>query len=500
MATDVEQLVIVGAGTAGCSAALAAIRAGLKVMLIDEHPQGSSAMSLDAPYFYGARLAPVLSDEGTVADRVLGSNDALMECLEAGVEVLVNTCVWGVFIPGPNSQHLGGRQLGLADNEKSWIVGFDNLILATGARDLVLSFPGWHLPGVLGAMGAANLLGKYQALGGERMLVLGSGNTALRLAAQALDSGVTIAGIVEPATEVQGDSALRQQLEEQGVAFFTGQTLVRALGVNEVSGAQLKSLGDGSEQSIPCDTICMAFGLVPNIELGAVAGCAHEFDTARSGWVPSLDEQMQTSVPGIFVIGDASGVSEAALVDEQVAVRQAQVAVAEIARREGLQAVDVPRTLSEPASASKPVYPPELWLQSLVAAGGMDVMVCQCEEVSRRELLEVRAPRYVCDGASSPANAVRTLVADGRASQDMLKRMTRVGMGHCQGRRCREHSAMLVANAAQLSLSSVTPGSYRVPVRPLPLTIMRAHDEPASIREHWPTWLHPVEGEVTGTH
>lgn len=500
MATDVEQLVIVGAGIAGCSAALAAVQAGLKVTLIDEHPQGTSAMSLDAPYFYGARLAPVLSDEGTVADRVLGANEALMECLEVGVEVLVNTCVWGVFIPGPNNQHLGSRQLGLADNEKSWMVSFDNLILATGARDLVLSFPGWHLPGVLGAMGAANLLGKYQALGGERLLILGSGNTALQLAVQALDAGVSIAGIVEPAAEVQGDAALKQRLDEQGVAFFTGHTLERALGVNEVSGAQLKSLSDGREQSIPCDTICMAFGQVPNIELGAVAGCAHEFDAARSGWAPRLDERMETSIPGIFAIGDAAGVSEVALIDEQVAVRQAQVAVTAIAAREGLEMTSVPQAAPCSATSSKSVYPPALWLQSLVDAGGMDVMVCQCEEVSRRELLEVRAPRYLCRGASSPDNAVRTLVADGKASQDMLKRMTRVGMGHCQGRRCREQSAMLVANAADLPLSSVTPGSYRIPVRPLPLAIMQAHDEPASLREHWPTWLHPVEGEVTGTH
>src|SRR5689334_16057474 len=146
-----EQLVVVGGGVAGCSAAIEAARLGLRVTLIDEHPQSLQSMSLDAPYFYGARLAAVLDDASVISERVLGANDLLMECLDAGVEILTGTCCWGSFVPGPNNVNLRNTQLGLADGERSWLIDYDHLILAPGSRDLVLSFPGWHLPGVLGA-------------------------------------------------------------------------------------------------------------------------------------------------------------------------------------------------------------------------------------------------------------------------------------------------------------------------------------------------------------
>ncbi|MBK5516726.1 FAD/NAD(P)-binding oxidoreductase [Pseudomonas sp. TH10] len=331
-----EQVVVVGAGVAGCTAALEAARRGLTVTLIDEHPQNTTAMSLDAPYFYGARLAPVLSDEGTIADRVLGSNDLLMDCLEAGVEVLTNTCVWGLFVPGANNEHMECSQVGLADAEKSWMLGFDYLIVASGARDLVLSFDGWHLPGVLGAKGATTLLGKYQALGGNQVLILGSGNLALQLASQAIEAGVNVVGIVEAADEVQGDSVLAGSLKAQGVEVFTGYCIQKTMGVNEVSGAILVPVSDKSLEpvQITCDTVCMAYGVVPNIELMASAGGAVDFDAARGGWAPLLSVDFETSLRNVFVAGDASGVTEAALISPEVSIYQGQRIAAAIAVRE----------------------------------------------------------------------------------------------------------------------------------------------------------------------
>ena len=114
------QVVVVGAGAAGCAAALMAARRGLSVLLIDEHPQAPAAMSLDAPYFYGARLPAVLSDASAMADRVLGANQPLLDCLEAGVDVLTGTVAWGNFVPGANLRYDPARKLGLADSERSW--------------------------------------------------------------------------------------------------------------------------------------------------------------------------------------------------------------------------------------------------------------------------------------------------------------------------------------------------------------------------------------------
>ncbi|WP_449433313.1 FAD-dependent oxidoreductase [Pseudomonas putida] len=492
MTIEKEQVVVVGAGVAGCTAALEAARNGLQVTLVDEHPQNTAIMSLDAPYFYGARLSSVLSDEGTVADRVLGSNDLLMDCLEAGVDVLTGTCAWGVFVPGQNTQSLGGAQVGLADGEKSWMLRYDHLVLATGARDLVLSFPGWELPGVLGVKAATTLLGKYQALEGNKVVVLGTGNVALQFAQQALLAGIEVIGIVDPSTSVQGDRTLAQALDDQQVPFYLGYTVQRALGTHQLTGAMLLPVQGGAELELACDTLCMAYGAVANIELASVAGCAMVYDAGHSGWAPRVDDCQETSVAGIYVVGDASGVTERALVFPELAMAQAQRAVGGILGKEG-RPYDAPVADEIPQTSSSASYPPQQWLESLIQASGMQVMACQCEEVSRQALVDVSAPGYLQVSRGSPDDALGRLIAKGAASQDMHKRMTRAGMGHCQGRRCREHATMLIASGTGLQLSAVSPGSYRIPVRPLPIRVLAAHDEATALTEHWCDWLHDVE-------
>ena len=142
---DREQVVVVGAGVAGASAAIAAARLGLGVTLVDEHPLDLPTMAMDTPYFFGSRLLPTLADRGLMMERVIDSDERLPEAQEAGVKVLLGTCVWGSFRPGENSRHLERPCVGLADVERSWMLEYEHLILATGARDLVLSFAGWEL-------------------------------------------------------------------------------------------------------------------------------------------------------------------------------------------------------------------------------------------------------------------------------------------------------------------------------------------------------------------
>ncbi len=497
---DTVQVIVVGGGVAGCTAALEAARRGLKVMLIDEHPQSLAAMSFDAPYFYGSRLSAVLSDSSAIAERVLGANPLLLDCLDAGVDVLTNTCVWGNFVPGPNLTYTEQRRLGLADAERSWLVPYEHLILAPGARDLVLSFPGWQLPGVLGAEAASALVTRYQALGGSRAVILGSGNTGLRLAKQLREAQIEVAGIVEVAESVRGDAALRAELETAGVPFRLSSVIDRALGDREVEGVQIRSLNDrlepiaGTESMIACDTVCIAIGVIPNIELAAQSSCRIEYDSARGGWVPVVDADQRTSIPYIYVIGDGAGINEGALLNPDLATDQARRAVEAIAGgRTGSVTAAPPGP--KKADAQDDPSPAGDWLRALIGTGGLDVVACQCEEVTRREVLCVQAPRYL---GAPEKNRAGPITPDNQTSQDFVKRMTRAGMGHCQGKRCRDHIALLLATAAGRPISQIVPGSYRVPVRPLPLGIAAGPDESDEITRSWPVWFQPLhEGEIS---
>jgi len=132
----------------------------------------------------------------------------------------------------------------------------------------------------------------------------------------------------------------------------------------------------------------------------------------------------------------------------------------------------------------------QTWLRSLIEAGGWNVNACQCEEVTRRELVETRPPRYLgWDSPQMQARNLGTLLRDGPLNQDQIKRLTRAGMGPCQSRRCREQVGLLLAQAAGISVEQIPLPTFRPPVRPLPLNVLWPTDEPSAMREDWVGWF-----------
>src|SRR4029077_16205099 len=146
------EVAIVGAGPAGIAAAIVAAAAGAKVLLIDENPVAGTMMGLDVPLHYGQRMGSAGQNKPRMLEQLVGSNPDLGEAFERGVEVELGTYVWGAFVNGRSVRSLPGPVLGLADETRSCLVGFERLIVATGARDLAIAFPGWEKPGVMGAV------------------------------------------------------------------------------------------------------------------------------------------------------------------------------------------------------------------------------------------------------------------------------------------------------------------------------------------------------------
>jgi hypothetical protein len=127
------------------------------------------------------------------------------------------------------------------------------------------------------------------------------------------------------------------------------------------------------------------------------------------------------------------------------------------------------------------------WMRALMATGGLDVVACSCEDVTRGDLLTVQPPRYL--EAPIAERDIGTLAQDGPVSQDQIKRLTRACMGPCQARRCREQVAMMLAIGSDVPLSSVALAGYRAPVRPLPLAVLAAFEETPEMAEGWNVWF-----------
>jgi thioredoxin reductase len=490
-------VVVVGAGAAGVAAATAAARSGAEVLLVDENPIDHDTMAMDVPLCFGQRMHPSVRNRTRMMERVVEANPALVEAHEAGVDVQLGACVWGAFVNGPTARELHGPMLGLADDRRSWLVGYDRLIVAAGARDVVMGFPGWERAGVMGANGAFSLLTRYRALASQRMVILGSGSLGLGTAMLALRRGVTVAGVVEIDAAVRGEAGAAAALTGLGVPIYTSHTVREARGkVGEIESvvvvqvdARLEPIA-GSEREIVCDTVCLALGLAPNVELLHQVGAHLEFVPGRGGWVPQLDDTMQTSASAVFAAGDCAGVHDAMLTDPDIA--RAQGRVAGIAAAESLRANYIPlphRERGRGEGENVHAYW-QRWLQSLIHAGGWAINVCQCEEVTRRELVEVKPPRYLkWESPQMEARNLDTIRRDGPVNQDQIKRLTRAGMGPCQGRRCREQVALLLAHAAGVPVEQIPLPSFRPPLRPLPLNVLWPQDEPPAMREQWVSWF-----------
>ncbi len=357
------------------------------------------------------------------------------------------------------------------------------------------------------------------------MAVLGSGALGLATALLALDRGIEVAAIVEVTDAPQGPAALVERLRGRGVPLLTGHAIAAATGgVDGVAAITVVALEDGvtarpgSERKIECDTLCLAVGAVPNVELMAALGCQLVASGERGGYVPVLDGEMRSSLPEIFAAGDCAGVGDDKILDADLARAEGRIAGHAAAASLG----HIPSSSFRPERSEEPeprvsgevlgsrfrgnddqgtgeeargeVHDAYLyqtaWLRALIGAGGWDVHACQCEEVSRREIVEVQPPRYLNWGSSQMrARGLGDLAADGPPNQDQVKRLTRAGMGLCQGRRCREQIALLLAMAADCPVGEIPLASYRPPLRPLPLAILRPLDEPAAMRQDWETWF-----------
>ncbi|KRE24431.1 hypothetical protein ASE66_04160 [Bosea sp. Root483D1] len=489
------RLLVIGAGPAGLSAALEVARRGVEVVLVDEHPVDHALMGLDVPYHFGQRMGGSTRNKARMIETIAAADGRIAEAFEAGVDVRLGIAVWGLFSQRPGLRWLRGHVAGLSDGESCWFLSFDAAIVATGRRDVGLAFPGWELPGVMGVTAASALLQRYDAFDGRALAILGSGVEATRFAQAALAAGRKIVALIE-AGEVLRDPAGCADLVQRGVPVLTGTMISHAVGGPDgVEHVLVRTLGNDSADTgkLACDTVVLATGAAPVIELLDVAGAEITFASHRGGYVPLLNADGRTSIPGLFAAGDCAGLFAGKTSDATIAamegVRAAAAACDELAGSTAKAWLPTPE--AEPGPADEDVEAVRsAWVAASMAVADADTHLCQCEEVNLADLLGVRPPRYLSgkDGELK-SHDLAALAADGQISQDQIKRLTRAGMGPCQGRRCREQVGAVLARASGTPLARMPLPSHRAPVRPLPLSAFAEDHEPDVLTQNWEGWF-----------
>ncbi|WP_454685377.1 FAD-dependent oxidoreductase [Ancylobacter moscoviensis] len=490
------ELLVVGGGPAGLSAAITAARAGLSVVLVDENPVAFATMGEEVPLHYGQAMSGLVHNRTAMVEAIVASEPLIEAAFEAGVDIRLSTACWGLFTNGPAVGWLPGTVAGLGEDERCWMLQAQAVIVASGRRDMGLGFPGWDKPGVMGATAALALARRYGALEPRRVVVLGATSDALQTVRALRACGVDIAAVIERAPAPPAPETELEELRAAGVPVLAGHVVREAFGTDAVAGVEVEPVdargrAAGPRRRIDCDGVVLAVGATPMIDLLDACGCAVAFQSERGGFAPIINADQGTSNPAIFAAGDCAGVWPGKSRDRGIAEAEGRRAALTIAARRGLA----------DAGAMSPASPPDVpacdlsdyrlaWVRASIVEADRAVHVCQCEEVTAREILEVRPPRYLgWPDDTRNDRSLSALLGAGVPDPDQVKRLTRAGMGPCQGRRCREQVAALLALEAGAPLSAIPLAHYRAPVRPLPLAFAGRIPEPPEQAAQWDSWF-----------
>lgn len=293
------ELVVIGAGPAGLSAAIEAASHGMNVLILDENSRPGGQLFKQIHKFFGSK-----EHKAKIRGYKIGA-ELLKEAENAGVEVSLSSTVMGLFDYGEITY--------MKDDQVHHIKG-DNIVVATGAAENMVPFDGWTLPGVIGAGAAQTLMNLHGVQPGSRALMVGSGNVGLVVSFQLMQAGLKVVGIIDAAPRVGGYGVHASKVARCGVPFYLSHTVVKAEGSDHVTGVTIAEVDGkfhpipGAEKHFDVDTICMAVGLSPMSQLTRMAGCEL---VDKGGLVPKTNEYGETSISGLFAAGDVAGIEEA---------------------------------------------------------------------------------------------------------------------------------------------------------------------------------------------
>ena len=416
-------VVIVGAGPAGLAAAEAALANGARVAWLDaQATAGGQVWRKDVAHGWPR-------DAQKVIEQITQHANA----------------TWI-----PQTQVIGAEPgaLLLQNPSRAWRITYDALVLATGARELLLPFPGWTLPGVTGAGGLQALAKQGWPLTGRRVVIAGSGPLLLAAAATAKRHGARVLGIYEQAGQATVQrfarklwrwpgkalqaASLRAQLA--GIPYRYGSIVVRASGNSALQTIEVD--GPHGVERIACDQLAIGYGLVPNVELAQMLGCALQNDGAHP--CVKVDAAQRTSVANVYAAGEVGGIGgrDCAWLEGRTAGLAATGAAIDksLLRKQ--------RHARAFASALREHFALDPYIYDLPEP---DTLICRCEDV----------PLHALDDYDDARSA---------------KLATRCGMGACQGRVC---------GTALAELGRFPRGGSRPPLFPARLATLGELDSPS---------------------
>ncbi|HEV7268638.1 MAG TPA: FAD-dependent oxidoreductase [Falsiroseomonas sp.] len=448
-AAEAVDLLVLGGGAGGLSAAVAARQCGLDVLVVEERT------TLGGQYY----KQPASSLDAAPLDAQQAEGGALAAAAEAsGARILRNCELWGAFEPD---------RLAVFDGTRSRLFAPRAVLVAAGAYERPHVVPGWALPGVMTTGAGQTLWRSHRVLPGQLVLLAGNGPLNLQVACELAAGGARVVAVAEAAPEpaarwrdalamAAADPVLAAkgarylaELMRRRIPLLHG-TLVHRVVRAADGGLRATLRGPRSERLVEVDAVLLGYGFLPSQEVLRALGADCAFDAARGQFVPVRDDDMMTSVPGLYAVGDCAGLGGAPAAREEGVI--AAVAIARRLGRAASAAMKAEYEAAQRRLARHRRFQAALWKVFAAPRNGLSLadaatVVCRCEEVTKGEI----------DAA----------LTDGAPSLAELKRRTRCGMGRCQGRYCAPLLAEHLAEMQGRPLDGFSLFAPRAPVKPL---------------------------------
>jgi glycine/D-amino acid oxidase-like deaminating enzyme len=445
---EATDILIVGAGPAGLAAATVARQAGANVLVVDERSQPGGQ------YF----KQPAQADRQPGDDQAQAGHDRIAAARAAGVEFRQETAVWGAFREGD------ALVIGTVTRDIARYIRPRILIIATGAYEQPAVFPGWTLPGVMTTGAIQTFLRSDGSVPKGRILVAGNGPLNLQVAAELAQAGAEVIGVVEaapgplarplraarlasigPRLALKGMRHLRT-LKQHRVPVSWDTRVTAVMGSERAERVILRT-ASGDERTVAADIVAINEGFSPANELSRLLGVPHR--VRRDGWArleAIRGEDGSTAVQDVFVIGEAGGFGGA-----PIAEAHGRRAGRKAAQRLGLQVAFV-RQDGDIEHHRR--FQRALWHVFAAKDPGLsradpETLVCRCECVALKDIRTALALPGVTDLAG-------------------LKRLTRAGMGRCQGRYCMPRLAGLFGD----TVDATDFPAPQMPLKPVPVAVL----------------------------
>lgn len=451
------RVVVVGGGPAGIRAAERLVEHGLAPILLDEAPNIGGRIYQRPPKVPGFRrdAKALYGAEAEKAEQLYAAFAQFQPRID--------------YRPGASVFDVSDERLiALIDGRREEI-GFDRLILATGAMDRIMPLPGWTLPGVF-TLGGAQIALKHQGCAiGHRVAFLGSGPLLYLAAYQYAKAGVNVAAVMttapwaglaanfagmaaQPGTAVKGAATIAKLLSWR-IPIVAAVRPSRVLGTDNVTGIEV--LADGRMRRFDCDAVALGYGLKSESQLAELAGAHFVFDRVQNQWLPETDAHGRAvGRDGLYLAGDGAGIQGA-----DAAELRGRIAAGGL-----LQDVGVALKDTDDLSRLKRWHRFRIALEQAMPYPSQlakdlpdDTILCRCENIT--------------------AGAVRAAADQGLREINRVKAATRLGMGRCQGRVCGIAGAEVLAAKLGVSVDSVGRLRGQPPVKPVPIDAL-AEDAP----------------------